>query len=156
MTNQRRTRTDTEKGLQQIVSDAALLPDKPPAGIKLNAKQRKWWDILYLAKARRAWRKQDLLALADACRIRAQIEDMRNSLTSLDPVDDLTAYEKISKLIDLAVKQHRLLCVYLQIHPEATQGKSGKQVAQNQAHNSAHDYAEGGQGDGLIARPVSH
>lgn len=152
MTNQRRKRVDGEKGLQQIVSDAALAPDFPPDGISLTDDQMTWWNILYCAKARRAWLKQDLAALADACRVRSQIEDIRAKLSSIDPLIDLTEYEKLTKLVDLCVKQYRLLCVYLQIHPEATQGKAMKQVEQNKIHAGA--VGSNDMDDDLIPRPT--
>ena len=155
MNNKRRSRTDGERGLQEIVAGASLPPDSPPNGINLTDIQLKWWETLYQSKARRAWRKQDLLALADACRVRSQIEEMRGSLLSVDPIHDITVYDKLSKLIDLSVKQYRLLCVYLQIHPEATQGKSHKQVEQNKIHDQAAGNIED-QSDGLIPRPTSH
>ena len=44
---------------------------------------------------------------------------------------------QLEKLADLLAKRVRLLSAHLQVHPEATQGKSGMQVKQNQKNQEA-------------------
>jgi len=155
MTKKKRDRVDGSKGLQQIVADAALPIIEPPATANLNDAEKAIWCVFVNAKARRAWKDQDLNTLVNLCRVHTKIEDLEKAQRLLDPVDDLLVYEKIERMIDLSVKRYRLLCVYLQIHPEATQGKSREQVKQNKTHseavgNSAPD------DDGLIPRPNTH
>lgn len=63
--------------------------------------------------------------------------------------DDDRDTKDLEKLADTLAKRIRLLSAYLQIHPEATQGKSREQVKQNQQHKEATEYSAG-EGDGLI------
>ena len=63
----------------------------------------------------------------------------------------------MEKLADTLSKRIKMLSTHLQIHTEATQGKSREQVKQNQAHREARDFAEPQGGidkDDLISRPT--
>lgn len=133
MTN-RRKRTDGSAGIQQITCDAQLLPMNSP--VKLTAKERKIWQDFFVSKARRAWTNADLYTLANLCRATAEVELLTEKRRKLDD-EDLYSFEKLSKLIDVAVKRVRLLSIYLQLHPEATQGKAKDQQQQNQRHQQA-------------------
>jgi hypothetical protein len=48
----------------------------------------------------------------------------------------------------------KLLSAHLQIHTEATQGKSREQVEQNKAHRGAQEFADKPEADDLIPRPT--
>jgi len=156
MAKQRRDRVDGAKGLQAVVSDAALPPIDPPVSANLNDSERAIWYVMFDAKARRAWQPQDLTMLVNLCRVHGQIEKLEVLQNSIDPMDDLSGYEKVQKLIDLSVKRFRMICVYLQIHPEATQGKSREQHGQNKAHAAAKGNGEAQQEESLIPRPNTH
>ena len=148
----RRSRTDGAKGTQEIVSGAMMAPIDPPESVALNDAEMKVWRDMFMSKARRSWTKADLYSLADLCQARVERETLKRSLEALDPIDDLMAYEKMTKLIDITVKRCRLLQVYLQIHPEATQGKAREQTKTNELHNGAVSRED--DDDGLLASPA--
>jgi len=153
----RRKRTDGAEGLQQIVSDAALGAIPPLEDINLNAAQLVIWNRLVQVKARRAWTEQDLYMLSDLCVARSFIAEMQNSLDSLAITEDnMPMIAKLQSILDVNVKRARVLAITLQIHTEATQGKSNKQVEQNKTHRAAKGYVDKDDSDGLIPRPSTH
>ena len=142
--------------MQQIKSDAALPPIQPPTASNLNELETAFWYVVIDAKARRAWQPQDLSMVVNLCRVHGQIEKLEVLQNAIDPIDDLAGYDKVQKLIDLSVKRYKMLFLYLQIHPEATNGKSRDQVKQNKMHSEAQGNDEANQNDDLIPRPSTH
>ena len=153
----KRKRTDGAEGLQQIVSDAALGAIPPLDDLDLNEAQLIIWNRLVQVKARRAWTDQDLYLLSDLCVARSYILETQRNLDSLPFCEDnLPMIAKLQMILDASVKRARVLAITLQIHTEATQGKSNKQVEQNKTHAAAKGYAVGEDEDSLIPRPPTH
>lgn len=154
----KRARSDSAEGLQAIVSDALNGAPEPPAGVSISAAVWPFWELVTTAKAKRAWTQNDLVMAAEVarCMFRLEVISQDIELHLEMRKDDLPgdASEKTLDFIALGIKESekradtlakriRILSAHLQIHAEATQGKSHKQVKQNEAHKDAHDYGEG-------------
>ena len=149
-----RQRSDTVKGAQEIIS-GALETINPPIGVDLGEGVRPYWDKLVKAKAGRAWNGPDLLMLVELSRNLFRTERLSFQMLTEDEVIEtgqgLKANPK-SGIIDQLVKRARVIMIYLQVHPEATQGKARDQVSQNLAHGKiAGQYED--EDDYLLARP---
>ena len=150
----KRQRIDTEKGAKEIFKGASVLLD-PPLGIDLGDGIRPYWDKLVSSKATRAWEVQDLLLLVELSRNLFRTEKLSREMLFEDEVIEGKANPK-SAIIDQLVKRARTIMIYLQIHPEATQGKAREQVKQNKAHSEAKDAAQQSNDDDLLASPTAH
>lgn len=149
----RRARTDGAKGMQEIVSQANKTVPVPEC-CKLFDNATPFWELLTKSKATRAWTQADLAMLVNLCNTLADIRVWREQLSFEGPTigeDEKMKAHPLVNIIDQAEKRARMYSVYLQIHPEATQGKSNKQVKQNQIH--ADSLADKPDEDGLLARP---
>lgn len=149
----KRKPTNGTEGASEIFNGAMQPVPEPP--VELSEGERAYWGTLFKAKAHRGWCEQDFLMLGDACRARHLIETLAARLKEVDPVADSIVFARLGALMDQAVKRYRSLTIYLQIHPEATQGKSRRQVEQNQLHASAMNRGHIFDDD-LIARPTRH
>jgi len=149
-----RHRSDTVKGAQEIIS-GAIQTINPPVGVELGDGVRPYWDKLVKAKAGRAWNDQDLLMLVELSRNLFRTERLSFQMLTEDEIIEtgqgLKANPK-SGLLDQLVKRARLIMIYLQVHPEATQGKARDQVSQNLAHGKLTGQYEDDD-DYLLARP---
>lgn len=134
--SKRRARTDSVKGAKEIFEGAKIILD-PPLNIDLGEGVRPYWDKLVRAKATRAWQDQDLLMLVELARNLYRTERLSAEMLYEDEVTEDGKANPKSAIIDQLVKRARIIMVMLQIHPEATQGKSGKQVKQNKTHTEA-------------------
>ena len=134
--NKKRARTDSIKGAKEIFDGANSVID-PPIGINLGDGVRPYWDKLVKAKAARAWQDQDLLMLVELSRNLYRTEKLSYQILGEDEVTEEGKANPKSSVIDQLVKRARMIMAMLQIHPEATQGKSGMQVKQNKAHTKA-------------------
>lgn len=151
----RRQRVDTAKGAKEIY-DGAMMKIDPPLNIELGAGVRPYWDRLVKAKAGRAWQDQDLLLLVELSRNLFKTEKLsREMLTEDDVIETAQGVKANPKLgiVDQLVKRARTIIIMLQIHPEATQGKSREQVKQNNEHAQVLYDSSFSEGDDLIARP---
>jgi hypothetical protein len=151
-----RHRSDTVKGAQEIIS-GAIDTINPPVGVELGEVVRPYWDKLVKAKAGRSWNDQDLFMLVELSRNLFRTEWLSFQMLTEDEIIEtgqgLKANPK-SDLLDLLgqlVKFARLIMIYLQVHPEATQGKARDQVLQNLAHGKVAGQYE--DDDYLLARP---
>jgi hypothetical protein len=160
----KRTRIDSAKGSTDIMKDALSGAPKPPAGVNISAAVFPFWEIVTTAKAKRAWTGNDLVLAADIARcmyrlevVSSQLETyMAYSLVGADIEDDkeIPDTKEMEKLADTLSKRIKLLSAHLQIHTEATQGKSREQVEQNKAHRGAQEFADKPEADDLIPRPT--
>ena len=149
-----RHRSDTVKGAQEIIG-GGIQTINPPVVVELGDGFRPYWDKLIRAKAGRAWIDQDLLMLVELSRNLFRTERLSFQMLTEDEIIEtgqgLKANPK-SGLLDQLVKRARLIMIYLQVHPEATQGKARDQVSQNLAHGKiAGQYED--DDDYLLARP---
>jgi hypothetical protein len=152
----KRQRSDSVKGVQEIFEGAGKTID-PPLGIDLGNGVRPYWDKLVNAKAARAWTDQDLLMLVELSRNLFKTERLSREMLYEDDVVEMgNAIKPNPKLtiIDQNVKRARMIMAMLQIHPEATQGKSREQVKQNQTHAEAKVAQQQVEEDSLLARPT--
>jgi hypothetical protein len=175
----KRTRIDSAKGSTDIMKDALSGAPKPPAGVNISAAVFPFWEIVTTAKAKRAWTGNDLVLAADIARCMYRLEVVSSQLetylfTSLvgpeikaeagevavdAKIDDKNDAEipntkEMERLADTLSKRIKLLSAHLQIHTEATQGKSREQVEQNKAHRGAQEFADKPEADDLIPRPT--
>ncbi len=160
----KRTRADSAKGSTDIMKDALSGAPKPPKGVNISEAVLPFWEIVTTAKAKRAWTGNDLVLAADIARCMYRLEVVSNrletylaySLVGADTKDDAETPDtkKMETLADTLSKRIKLLSAHLQIHTEATQGKSREQVGQNKAHHGAKEFADSNAEDDLLARPT--
>ena len=166
----RRKRVDTADGEKEIMKDALSGAPKPPKGVKISKDVMPFWELVTTAKAKRAWTGNDLVLAADVARCMYRLEKISEQLETYLCYSLLTddmqqegkkegvpETKEMEKLADTLSKRIKMLSTHLQIHTEATQGKSREQVKQNQAHREARDFAEPQGGidkDDLISRPT--
>lgn len=159
----RRKRSDSAAGVTDIVQGALSGAPKAPAGVTISEAVKPFWELVTTAKAKRAWTKNDLVIAAEVARCMYRLEvisaELEKYLTlSLIPSleegeEEMFDAKEMEKRADMLAKRIRMLSAHLQIHAEATQGKSREQAKQNQAHQQATDYMES-EGDDLIAKPM--
>ena len=161
----KRTRADSTKGSTDIMKDALSGAPKPPKGVNISEAVFPFWEIVTTAKAKRAWTGNDLVLAADIARCMYRLEVVSNqletylsySLVGADIEDDaeIPDTKKMETLADTLSKRIKLLSAHLQIHTEATQGKSREQVPQNKSHQEAKEFSDLERSDDdLIARPT--
>tara|TARA_Y100000310_G_scaffold339246_1_gene431356 strand:+ start:46 stop:513 length:468 start_codon:yes stop_codon:yes gene_type:complete len=154
----KRNRTDSAKGIKEIF-DGANVVINPPLNIDLGAGVRPYWDKLVKAKATRAWLDQDLILLVELSRNLYRTEKLSKDMLTEEEVfiqeNGAMKPNPKSAIIDQLVKRARMIYAMLQIHPEATQGKSREQVDQNKKHTDATLNSQSSD-DGLIPQPQAH
>jgi len=156
----RRKRSDGA-GQADIVRDALTGAPPPPNGVKISKAVQPFWEIVTTAKAKRAWTPNDLVLAADTARamyrlevVSKQIEkDLPLCISSPTP-EDQRHLKTLEAQADMLARRVRFLSSHLQIHTEATQGKSREQVAQNKTHKDAKEFADATDIDDLISRPA--
>jgi hypothetical protein len=145
----KRKRSDSAAGLTEIVQGALSGPPDAPAGVRISEAVRPFWELVTTAKAKRAWTKNDLVVAAEVARCMYRLEriseyledNLTLTLAGTGGGDDRDTKD-LEKLADTLAKRIRLLSAHLQIHPDATQGKSREQTKQNRAHHQAERIAE--------------
>ena len=153
----KRKRSDSAAGHTDIVRGALSGAPKPPKGVTISEAVRPFWELVTMAKAKRAWTANDLVVAAEVARCMQRLEVVSAQLEAVyaDPLDiNLDTVKELEKLADQLAKRVRMLSAHIQIHAEATQGKSREQVKQNEVHQQAAGYAEAAPDDGLIAKPM--
>jgi hypothetical protein len=148
----KRQRSDSAAGRTEITRGALSGAPNPPAGVKISEAVQPFWEMVTTAKAKRAWTKSDLVLAAEVARCMYRLERVSEELEQ-NITAPSEAVKEIEKRADLLAKRVRLLNAHLQIHPEATQGKSREQVKQNEDHKRAADSMES-ESDNLLARPM--
>ncbi len=153
----RRKRTDGLAGKVEIMQGAMSGPPAPPDGVVIPDDVMPFWEIVTMAKAKRAWTKNDLVLAAEIARCMYRLEQVWVKLDADDviPGDRDAAKEvtDLEKRADILAKRIRLLSVHLQIHTEATQGKARDQREQNKLHSEAVNFGQLDDDD-LLASPM--
>lgn len=136
----RRQRIDSAAGAVSVLAGAAR-EITLPAGVKLTAAQKPFWQVIVKARPRSDWNDADLITAAQLARTLAMIERC--------DIDDVKTMDKLTRL-SLAMRRSLGLDV---------RGKDGR--ASNIATRREHAAEiEGGRnpmaddGDGLLARPA--
>lgn len=157
----KRKRSDSAAGRTEIVQGALSGAPKPPAGVTISEAVQPFWELVTTAKAKRSWTKNDLVTAAEVARCMYRLERIsaeleKNMELALLPGDEEQPFDakELEKRADMLAKRVRLLSVHLQIHPEATQGKSREQVEQNKTHRQASEFSEASEGESLLAKPM--
>lgn len=132
----KRQRVDSVAGAISTLQ-GAMSEIEPPAGVKISAALRPYWQIITSNKAASLWNNYDLFIAYEIANTMYRLSQANDQLHKLD----LPAFDKerleVEKLCDLLAKRIRLLSAHVQCHSEATAGKSGKTVARNKAHHEA-------------------
>ena len=151
----RRQRIDTVKGAISAMNAATAAPLEPPAHIKLRKQDKPFWVSIVSARARERWNDADLEIACNLARCKADIETQQKEITK---EGDIVINERGTpivnprhNLMETLSRRSVALSRMLQVHAEATQGKSREQVKTNKAQEQAK--AAIAQHDELIARP---
>lgn len=158
----RRKRSDSAAGTTDIVQGALSGAPRPPAGVTISEAVQPFWELVTTAKAKRAWTKNDLVMAAEVARCMYRLERISAELEKnmaiglLPPDDDEPVFDakEVEKRADMLAKRIRLLSAHLQIHAEATQGKSREQAEQNKVHRQAAEFSESSEDESLLAKPM--
>jgi hypothetical protein len=153
----RKQRTDTVKGALSAMAGATAKPLDPPAHIKLRSQDKPYWNSIVSARARDRWNDADLEIAGNLARCKSDIERLQKEI---DKEGDIITNERGTPIVN---PRHNLLEVLsrrsvalsrmLQVHAEATQGKSRDQVKTNKAQEKAANAINQFSTDDLIARP---
>lgn len=157
----KRKRSDSAAGTTEIVQGALSGAPKPPAGVTISDAVQPFWELVTTAKAKRAWTKNDLVMAAEVARCMYRLECIsaeleKNMALALLPGDEEQPFDakELEKRADMLAKRVRMLSAHLQIHAEATQGKSREQTEQNKTHRQAAEFSEAEEADSLLAKPM--
>lgn len=154
----KRDKANGQKGATEIFEGAKEVIN-PPLNIDLGKGVRPYWDLLVKCKAARAWQKQDLILLVELSRNLFRTEKLSLDLIGADELIETATGIKANPsfgVLDQMVKRARLIYTMLQIHPEATQGKSNKQVVQNKVHADAVQALDNNDDDLIPSAPTAH
>lgn len=155
----RRKRIDGMAGRTEIVQGAISGPPAPPTGVTISKEVQPFWEIVTMAKAKRAWTQNDLVVAADIAKGMCRLEKIHAHLETMpvysDDPEESKEIEKIEKRADLIAKRIRILSSHVQIHSDATQGKTEKQREQNKMHHEALNSPHTKDDDSLIAKPLN-
>lgn len=137
-----RPKANSAAGAVQAMA-GALTTIEPPAGIKIVAAVRPFWDLVVSNKAASLWNDYDLFVAYEIATSMHRLSLANDELRKLA----LPAFDKerldIEKLCDLLAKRIRLLSAHVAIHSDAVNGKAERQVARNQAHTTASNAIRG-------------
>lgn len=150
----KRTRSDTAAGSVDAMR-GAVTDIEPPIWVIVPREAMPYWRSITSARAADAWNDSDLETAAELARTKHNIERIN---TELAIEGDIIVNERGTPIVNpkhnlLETLTRRMVALsrMLQVHAEATQGKSRDQVARNQAQSRAKSAIDDA-GD-LIARP---
>lgn len=153
----RRQRTDTVKGALSAMAGATAKPLDPPGHIKLRRQDKPYWNSIVSARARDRWNDADLEIAGNLARCKSDIERLQKEI---DKEGDIITNERGTpivnprhNLLETLSRRSVALSRMLQVHAEATQGKSREQVKTNKAQEKAANAINQYSTDDLIARP---
>ena len=153
----RRQRTDTVKGALSAMAGATAKPLEPPKHIKLRRQDKPYWNSIVSARARDRWNDADLEIACNLARCKSDIERLQKEI---DKEGDIITNERGTpivnprhNLLETLSRRSVALSRMLQVHAEATQGKSREQVKTNKAQEKAANAINQYSTDDLIARP---
>lgn len=152
----KRQRTDSVAGAVSSMAGAMQVIDVPD-WVALPPDALPFWRSITSARAADRWNNSDLETAAELARTKAKIERLN---VDLEMEGDIITNERGTPIVNpknalLETLTRRLVALsrMLQVHAEATQGKSRDQVPANKAQSGARKIAKGLEGDDLIARP---
>ena len=152
----KKTRTDTTAGAVTTMQ-GALTEIKPPEWVNVPDEAMPFWISITSARAKDRWNMADLESAAELARTKWNIE--RLNIEAREEGDIILNQKGTPivnpkhNLLETLTRRMVALSRLLQVHAEATQGKSGKQVGANKAQQNAKELTD--DMDDLIARPSS-
>ena len=157
MAKEKRQRTDSVAGALASMSGGMRTIDVPDWVILPND-ALPFWRSITSARAAERWNNSDLETAAELARTKAKIERLN---IELEQEGDIITNERGTPIVNpknslLETLTRRLVALsrMLQVHAEATQGKSRDQVPANKAQAAAAQVARDMEGEDLIARPT--
>lgn len=153
----RKQRLDTTKGALDTMSAATAVIDPPPH-VYLSESALPFWRSITSARSADRWNSTDLECAAQLARAKADIERITQDI--IDEGDIIIndrgtpIVNPKQTLLETITRRQIALTKMLQVHAEATQGKSRDQVKKNKAVSQAREALENSD-DGLIPR-ASH
>lgn len=152
----KRQRIDTVKGAVSSMAGAASSIE-PPEHIKLREQDYPFWKSIVDARAKERWNDADLEIAANLTRCKSDIERLQ---TEIDLEGDIVVNDRGTQIVNpkhtlLETLSRRAVSLsrMLQVHAEATQGKSRDQVNVNKAQAKNRKTMESLEEESLIARP---
>lgn len=152
----RKQRIDTAAGAVSTMKGAAAKIE-PPDWVNVPKAARPFWDSITRTRAADRWTEPDLENAAELARTKARLEKLNDEL---EHEDDIIMNQRGTpvvnpkhSLLETLTRRMVALSRMLQIHAEATQGKSRDQVKANKAQGDARKALQGDDDDGLLARP---
>lgn len=154
---ERRQRTDTIAGAVNSFEGATKLFD-PPAHCWVPENAKPFWYSIVQARAANRWNEADLEIAAELARCRATIERLNRELGEEDDIvinaKGTPVVNPKHSLLETLTRRMVALSRALQVHAEATQGKSRDQVKGNKAQQQARETVDDlDDDDDLIATP---
>lgn len=153
----KRQRTDSVAGAVNSMAGAMQIIEVPD-WVVLPEDALPFWRSITSARSADRWNNSDLETAAELARTKAKIERLN---LDLEMEGDIITNDRGTPIVNpknalLETLTRRLVALsrMLQVHAEATQGKSRDQVAGNKAQSNASKIAKGLEGDDLIARPT--
>lgn len=152
----KRQRSDTIAGAVSSYQGASRLFE-PPAHVRVPDAARPFWFSIVQARAADRWNEADLEVAAELARCRATIERLNLELEDeSDIITNAKGTQVVNpkhSLLETLTRRMVALSRALQVHAEATQGKSRDQVKQNKAQQQARGTVDDLEDDDLIATP---
>lgn len=153
----KRQRSDSVAGAVSSMAGAMQIIEVPEWVI-LPKDALPFWRSITSARAADRWNNSDLEAAAELARTKAKIERLN---LELEAEGDIITNERGTPIVNpknslLETLTRRLVALsrMLQVHAEATQGKSRDQVPVNKAQSAATKVALEMEGEDLITRPT--
>ena len=152
----KRQRTDTAAGALNAMQGASMNID-PPAWCHVPEAAIPFWRSITRARSADRWNEVDLENAAELARTKANIERLQ---AELELEGDIIKNDRGTPIVNpkhslLETLTRRMVALsrMLQVHAEATQGKSRDQVKGNKKQQEAGQALGAVDGDDLIARP---
>jgi len=153
----KRQRVDTIAGEKTSFQGAAKAID-PPEWVLVPEPAMKFWYSITKARAAERWNDADLENAAELARTKARIEKLNIEIESEGDVIKNDRGTPIvnpkHNLLETLTRRMVALSRMLQVHAEATQGKSRDQVKPNKAKDKAQTTVQSVSDDDLIAKPM--
>lgn len=153
----KRQRIDSVNGALNSMEGAAK-DINPPDWVRVPADAMYFWRSITRARAAERWNDADLENAAELARTKAKIEKLNIELELEGDIiknDRGTPIQNPKHgLLETLTRRMVALSRMLQVHAEATQGKSRDQVEANKASAKSRKAVEDSAADDLISRPM--
>nr|AKH46242.1 TerS protein [uncultured marine virus] len=152
----KKQRIDSVNGAIKTM-EGALTEIQPPEWVTVPESAMGFWRSITQARSADRWNNADLEAAAELARTKAKIEQLNKEI---EAEGDIVVNERGTPIVNprhslLETLSRRMVALSraLQVHAEATQGKSREQVKGNKAQEKARNAVKQDDDD-LISRPT--